>query len=65
MSRRVGLAVSESELPEVCANCCDPLPLEGWHPLKATTDADGTFRVYAFCDADCQEEWEETRDRGS
>lgn len=60
MSRPAWPAVSETELPEVCSNCGDPLPLEGWHPLRASTDADGTFRVYAFCDADCLEEWEET-----
>lgn len=48
----------ESGLPDVCSNCGTSLSEEGWHPLRATTDPDGTFRVHAFCDEECLNAWE-------
>lgn len=43
--------------PKICANCGTQIDTKEWHPLVTRTDADGRFRVYAFCDEDCQDEW--------
>lgn len=43
--------------PKTCANCGATIDTKEWHPLMTETDGDDTFRLYAFCDRDCQEEW--------
>lgn len=43
--------------PKTCANCGTQIDTTAWHPLVTRTDDDDTFRVYAFCDETCREEW--------
>lgn len=43
--------------PKICENCGVEIDTMEWHPLVTQTDADGNFRVYAFCSEDCREEW--------
>lgn len=43
--------------PKICANCGSEIDTKEWHPLVTRTDDDGNFRVYAFCDEDCRDEW--------
>lgn len=33
--------------------------MENWHPV-VTRRENGDFRVYAFCDEDCRDEWTDT-----
>ena len=43
--------------PKICANCEKQIDTMKWHPVVTRTDDDGRFRVYAFCDEDCRDEW--------
>lgn len=43
--------------PKICANCGSQIETKEWHPLETMIDDDGNFRVYAFCDAECRDEW--------
>lgn len=43
--------------PKSCANCGTQIDTTEWHPLVTRTDDDGSFRVFAFCDGDCRDEW--------
>lgn len=43
--------------PKTCANCGTRIDTTEWHPVVTRTDADGNFRVYAFCDTGCRDEW--------
>lgn len=42
--------------PKTCENCGVRIDTSQWHPVVAE-EVDGTFRVYAFCDASCRDEW--------
>lgn len=43
--------------PKTCAHCGTQIDTTEWHPLVTRTDDDGTFRVRAFCDDGCRDEW--------
>lgn len=43
---------------DACANCGAEIDGSEWHPVRATHDEDGEFRIYAFCSEECLEEWE-------
>ena len=43
---------------EVCAYCGDEIDSSEWHPVRATHDEGGEFRIYALCSEECLEEWE-------
>ena len=43
--------------PEVCATCGDEIDGSEWHPVRATRDENGEFRIYAFCSEECLEKW--------
>jgi hypothetical protein len=43
--------------PRTCATCGGPVDVKRWHPVATGTDADGEFRVYAFCCQSCRDEW--------
>lgn len=45
--------------PKSCANCGTQIDTAEWHPIVTRTDDDGSFHVYAFCDEDCRDEWQE------
>jgi hypothetical protein len=45
-----------ADRPKSCAHCGKRIDTTEWHPV-ATVDDDGAFRVYAFCDEDCRDEW--------
>lgn len=45
--------------PKSCANCGVAIDTEEWHPLVTRTDPGGNFRLYAFCDENCRNEWDE------
>lgn len=42
-----------------CANCGAPLRLDVEYPVTTATGENGEFRLYSFCDEDCQIGWEE------
>lgn len=46
-----------ADQPKTCANCGEPIDMKDWHPVVTRTGPDGDFRVYAFCDEDCRDEW--------
>lgn len=48
---------TRADEPKICANCGTQIDTKEWHPLITQTDDDGRFRVYAFCDEDCRDEW--------
>lgn len=50
--------VTREDAAEVCTNCGDEIDSTEWHPVRATHDEDGEFRIYAFCSEECLEEWE-------
>lgn len=50
---------TRADEPKICANCGDRIDTKEWHPVVTRTDEDGTFRVYAFCDEDCRDEWKD------
>lgn len=52
-------ASGRADRPETCANCGEPVDMENWHPV-VTRRENGDFRVYAFCDEDCRDEWTDT-----
>lgn len=43
--------------PKSCAYCGSQIDTSEWHPLVTRADDDETFRVFAFCDEGCREEW--------
>lgn len=53
-------SVVRADKPKVCANCGQQIDTSDWHPLVTRTEADGTFRVFAFCDATCRDTWATT-----
>ena len=52
-----GEASARADEPKVCGNCGAGIETKEWHPLVTRTDDDGRFRVYAFCDGTCRDEW--------
>jgi len=53
---------ARADEPKTCTNCGARINTTEWHPVTAETDADGNFRVYAFCDEGCRDEWGDTGD---
>lgn len=55
-----GSSSPRADEPKICGNCGDQIEIKKWHPVVTRTDEDGSFTVFAFCDEDCWDEWEET-----
>lgn len=47
-----------ADRPKTCAACGREIDVSGWHPV-VTRQTDDGFRVYAFCDDDCRDDWDD------
>lgn len=50
-------ATERADQPKACANCGEHIDLTEWHPVATRDDDEDGFRMYAFCDGDCRDEW--------